>query len=63
VSGAITPYQGASLIWRKALWQVGAPDELAAFVGLASEWEEYPTSREAIDAQITQQARNLITHS
>jgi hypothetical protein len=51
VDGATDPYAGASRIWRRAWWQLGSPPDLAIFVGLASEWEDHPEDREAIEVR------------
>jgi hypothetical protein len=59
----IEPYLGAKAIWRhaddlgwsrKSEWQ-----QLSAFIGLASEWEDHPEHRPDYEAAIIDEARAL----
>ena len=59
-SGEVLPYQGARTIWTSIVQR--EPDlekELRPFIGLASEWEDDPASRESYEHQIRDEAREL----
>lgn len=57
----VQPYRGAAAIWaRMAEEDEGYPEMLRVFVGLASEWQEHPEYRLALEADIRQEARLLI---
>jgi hypothetical protein len=60
VSGAISPYDGANLIWRTIANRLGQPDELLQFVGLASEWEDHMNLRDHYDKDIVAAARTFL---
>jgi hypothetical protein len=64
ISGSVTPYDGARNIWwnvanrfmqEKEIW-----NQLRIFVGLASEYEDYPPGRPEFEKQIRDEAKNLI---
>lgn len=61
VDGEITPYDGASWIWRSASLRVEREGDLRIFEGLASEWEDDPEHRQGYDEQIVEEARVLLT--
>jgi hypothetical protein len=63
VNGALTPYEGARLIWFHGYLELDCPDELTAFVGLASEWEDDPTHRALYEQDILNEARQLLAQS
>jgi hypothetical protein len=60
VQGDITPYDGASWIWRSAYRRVEHEGDLRIFVGLASEWEDNPEYRDQYDEDIVDEARTLL---
>jgi len=60
VSGAISPYDGANLIWRHVYYELRQPDELVPFVGLASEWEDHLHLRKRYDKDIVAAAREFL---
>ncbi len=60
VQGKIAPYEGAYRIWWELANEPGAEPSLLSFVGLASEWEDAPAHRLYYDAEIVEEARNLI---
>jgi hypothetical protein len=64
VFGSMTPYDGARNIWwnvanrvmqEKEIW-----NQLRIFVGLASEYEDYPPGRPEFERQIRDEAKRLI---
>jgi hypothetical protein len=63
-SGALRPYDGARHIW----WDVANKfmddpvvwDQLRIFVGLASEYEDYPPARAKFEQQIRDEAGQLL---
>ena len=63
VDGTLTPYEGARLIWWHGWHELGDPDELTPFVGLASEWEDDPTHRTLYERDILDEARGLLGRS
>jgi hypothetical protein len=61
-AGKVTPYVGAKQIcllsnewWGRREWQ-----RLSIFVGLASEWEDYPPDRADFEAAIVAEAEKLL---
>ena len=61
VVGKVDPYRGAAAIWaRMAEDDEEYPQELRVFVGLASEWQDHPEHRAALDADIREEARRVI---
>ncbi|WP_432486222.1 hypothetical protein [Kineococcus esterisolvens] len=60
VDGTLAPYEAARRIWRHACSPLGHPDALAAFAGLASEWEDAPAHRAACEADIVAAAHRLL---
>lgn len=63
VHGTLTPYEGARLIWWHGYNELGYPDELTPFVGLASEWEDDPAHRALYEQGILKEARQLVGQS
>jgi hypothetical protein len=59
VSGAISPYDGANVIWTVYLG-LGQPKALVPFVGLASEWEDHLHLRRKYDKDIVAAARKFL---
>ena len=59
VDGELDPYEGARRIWCQGWEPLGSPPDLTVFVGLASEWEDDPESREAYESEIIAAAREL----
>ena len=64
LSGKISPYQGAKRIWQLSLCihEEHMPD-LDTFVYGASEWEDRPEARDALEAGIMEAARELLSAS
>lgn len=64
VSQAIPPDQGAARIWFDVATQVGYETPLGrrllVFVGLASEWDDYPPGRPDFERQILDEAARLL---
>jgi hypothetical protein len=60
-AGDIGAYEGASRIWSNVYWRIEREGDLRVFVGLASEWQDHPTDREVIEAEIRQAALYLLT--
>jgi hypothetical protein len=60
VDGSITAYEGASWIWHRAFWRVEREGDLRVFVGLASECDDHPGSRPAIERAIRDAAVELL---
>jgi hypothetical protein len=60
VDGSINAYEGASWIWHQAYWRVEREGDLRVFVGLASEWDDHPGSRPAIEQAIRDSAVDLL---
>ncbi len=61
VAGEIAPYDGALQIWRcLAEDNQRGLEELRAFVGLASEWQDHPDQRDALEADIRDEAARLL---
>jgi hypothetical protein len=57
--GNITPIQAAENIWRIARLAPAAEPRLRQFIGLASEWEDDPASRELYEEEIRAEAGKL----
>src|SRR4051812_36563628 len=60
VAGSVQPYDGARLIWWELWGRLEHDERLSLFAGLASEWEEAPTDRALIDAEITAYASTFV---
>ena len=60
IDGKIAPYPGAARIWALfAELEDPYPEDIRAFVGLASEWQDAPEHREAYEADIRDEARRF----
>jgi len=59
-AGRLRPIDGARRIWSDGWEELGRPDELTQFVGLASEWEDHEAHRDEYDRDIRRAARRLI---
>ena len=57
---AVPPYEGARRIWWRGWETLGRPDELTAFVGLVSQWEDHPEQRAEYEREIVTAARKLL---
>lgn len=62
-SGSVEPYGGARLIWWEFWNRLDYHSDLAAFCGLASDWEERPLDRVDIDAEIVAYAREFLANA
>ncbi|MCP9492019.1 MAG: hypothetical protein MSC31_19410 [Solirubrobacteraceae bacterium MAG38_C4-C5] len=61
VRGDVEPYRGAAAIWARMAEEEGEyRDDLRVFVGLASEWQDHPHHRDALDGDIRDEARQLV---
>jgi hypothetical protein len=60
ISGELTPYEGARRIWWEAALEPEADPSLRVFIGLASEHEDCPQFRPQYDAEIIDEARQLV---
>jgi len=60
LSGAITPYDGAKLIWDRVYTRLPELKQLRLFVGLASEYEDDIKHRGEYDRQIIEECRSLV---
>jgi hypothetical protein len=58
--GTLTPYEASRPIWSQGWEALGRPDDLTVFVGLASEWEDNPESREHYEQDMLEAARALL---
>ena len=57
----VEPYRGAAAIWaRMAEEEADYPEALRVFVGLASEWQDHPEHRPALEADIREEAERVI---
>ena len=67
VSGTISPYEGARRIWwdvANAVWNDREVwKQYSLFVGLASEWEDYPPGRPDYEQQIRDEAKQLLNRN
>jgi hypothetical protein len=52
-------YEGAKELWRLSSEMYDLPEALLPFVGLASEWEDYPDHRAKSDQDITVEMERL----
>lgn len=59
-AGRIEPVEGARMIWWEGWEELDRPDQLTAFVGLVSEWEDDPANRQAYDEDIRSASRRLL---
>jgi hypothetical protein len=62
VERKVEPYLGAKRIWQFSNEWWGKPEwqRLSIFVGLASEWEDYPPGRDGFKKAILQEAERLL---
>lgn len=61
VGRKVDPYRGAAGIWAYLAERgLGYPEDLRIFVGLASEWQDDPAHRSALEIDIREEARNLL---
>jgi hypothetical protein len=60
LSGAITPYEGAKLIWDKVYTRLPELKQLTPFVGLASEYEDDPDHRDEYSRRIIEKCESLV---
>lgn len=60
-TGRLAPYDGARLVWKRLFWSWSNEDtkDIAQLVGLASDWEDYPSQRAEIDVQLIAAARSI----
>lgn len=62
VDSDLQPREGAGWIWQQS--RLFEPEgDLRVFIGLASEWDDNPSSRSKIDAEIVEEARELLGRS
>jgi hypothetical protein len=59
--GSIGAYEGAAWIWRPVYWRIKREGDLRVFVGLASEWDDHPGEREALERDIGEAAVGLLS--
>lgn len=57
----IGAYEGAAWIWRHVYWRIKREGDLRVFVGLASEWDDHPAQREALERDIREAAVRLLS--
>ena len=60
LTGERSPYEAAVWIWRHVCYRLKESGDLRVFVGLASECDDHPDDRQAIEAAIVDQARDLV---
>lgn len=60
LDGTVEPVVGAEWIWWHVHNRIEREGDLRVFVGLASEWEDYPPGRDAIEAAIREAAVDLL---
>lgn len=60
VSEDLSPYEGAAWIWREAWRELEHVIDLTSFVALADQWEDLPSHRAEIDADIIAEAHALL---
>lgn len=61
VAGEIEPYHGAAHIWRLiAEEDYRGFEHFRVWAGLASEWQDHPEHRDALDVDIQDEARLLL---
>lgn len=61
VAGALSPIEGAQRIQRDGWNELGRPEELTVFVGLADQWSDDPPHWDELEAEIIEAARNLVS--
>ena len=59
IQGEMDPYRGAKLLWELHMTLEHVTKDLLDFVGLASEWEDAPDHRDAIEREIVVTADRL----
>jgi hypothetical protein len=62
-TGKLEPYAGARWIWWHAYDRVELEGDLRIFVGLASAWEDHPSSRPQLGSEIVEEARLLLARA
>lgn len=61
VEGRLAPQDGALTIWAAlAETREPYPEDLSIFIGLASEWQDSPQDRSALETDICSEARRLL---
>jgi hypothetical protein len=60
VQGTLSPYDASRLIWWEGWEELGHPDDLTVFVGLASEWEDHPQYRVQYERDMLREAQALL---
>lgn len=58
---SIGAYEGATWIWRHVYWRIKREGDLRVFVGLASEWDDHPAERKALERDIHAAAVSLLS--
>ena len=60
--GSVPPYRGAKELWNLShhWWERPEWHRLSLFVGLASEWEDYPPGRNDFERRIVAAARKFL---
>jgi hypothetical protein len=60
-AGRVAPYNGAAAIWARLSEEDGEhPDDFREFVGFASEWQDIPSQREAIESDTLEYALEVL---
>jgi hypothetical protein len=61
VDGNIPPDRGAAAIWAQLAEEPGEyPEKLRVFIGLISEWQDHAEQREALEADIREEAQTWL---
>ena len=61
VDGEVEPDRGAAAIWAQLAEEPSEyPEELRIFVGLISEWQDHAEQREALEADIREEAQSWL---
>jgi hypothetical protein len=60
VEGSLSPIEASRRIWWEGWSELGCPDDLTVFVGLASEWEDAPDHRAEYERDMLAEARALL---
>jgi hypothetical protein len=61
VDGKVEPDRAAAAIWAQLAEEPGEyPEELRVFVGLISEWQDHAEQREALEADIREEAQTWL---
>ena len=60
IANRLAPIDGARRIWWDGWEELGRPDDLTAFVGLASDWEDDESRRYQYDQDIREAAARLV---